>query len=462
MTFPIGFEEDVLARAMRDVAYLKKASNVLDAHHFGTKHHAWVWKQVKSVWEKYREPCTAKMLLVRAKADFPKDEDRKAYLELCSKLIKLKPATSAASLDELSKFVRFVNAQLALERSAEALEKGDIDATYSHLQRLTQRDLKPRTYTHIEWIEGFEERQNERKHRREHPEAYTSIPTGLKKLDAIITGIQLGEVGLVLGTTGKGKSVMLNNLAYEAVKRGFDTAYFGFEMPARQIAMRQDARWLQMSYRKFKDYDFMPSELREIEAKLIRMRSRFEKKLQIISMPVRSTDLNIVRAALDDLRIEKGFRPQLVLFDSADHLLPTDRAESFRLDQANVYWGVKGLAEEDGYAIWSSTQAKQEFATKTITAEGGGESYDKARIADIMISINEPRKHTRATKVADGEDDKDDEDGTCDESMITTTKGKYMELFLAKYRDGASKLTIPLDAMFEKMMITECGLEESE
>ncbi|MGW8178188.1 MAG: DnaB-like helicase C-terminal domain-containing protein [bacterium] len=456
MKFAIEFEEEVLARSIRDVMYLKKASRVLDAHHFGTKHHSWVWKQIRDIWDTYREPTTGKMLLVRAKRDFPDKDDRKPYLELCRKLLKLKPKAAASALDELSKFVRAVNAQLALEKAATALEKDKLDEVYDTMRQVGERDLKPREYTRVKWIEGFEERQAERKHRREHPEEYVSIPTGMARLDRIITGIQIGELGLVLGTTGRGKSIMLTNLAYYAVSRGYPTAYFAFEMPARQIAMRQDARWLQMPYRKFKEYDFSPSELRGIKARLDKMRPRFSDKFQIFSMPVRSADINAVRQALDDARIEDGFKPQLLLFDSADHLLPTGRSESFRLDQANVYWGCKGLAEEDGYAIWSSTQAGKEFATRTATAEAASESYDKGRIADIMVSLNEPRKHSRATKVLDEDDDEDDDE----ETMAPTARGKFMELYLAKYRDGASKLTIPLDAELEKMLISEIGPEE--
>ena len=123
MKFAIGFEEEVLARSLRDVVYLKKAARVLDAHHFGTKYHSWAWKQIRDVWDTYREPTSPKMLLVRAKRDFPSEDDRKPYLKLCRKLLKLKPKAATAALDELSRFVRMVNAQLALEKAATALEK---------------------------------------------------------------------------------------------------------------------------------------------------------------------------------------------------------------------------------------------------------------------------------------------------------------------------------------------------
>lgn len=458
MKLDIAFEEEILARALRDVTYLKRAARVLDEHHFATKAHSWVWKSIRATWDTYREPATPKLILARAARDFPDDEKRGPYLELASRLFKLKPTSASAALDELSVFVRTVNAQLALEAAAGDLERGKLDDVYAHLRKVSQRDLKPREYTQISWIEEFEKRQAERKHRREHPEEYTAIPTGLKRLDKVITGVQLGEVALVMGTTGRGKSVWLTNIAYNAVRCGWPTAYFGFEMPARQIAMRQDARWLQIAYNKFKDFNFTPSELAYVETRLKKMRKRFKSKFEIFSMPVRSADINTVRAALDDARIEKGFVPKLVILDSPDHMIPVGRAESYRIDQANIYWAVKGMAEEDGYAVWASTQAGKEFENKVATAESASESYDKARIADLIFTLNEPKKHSRATKIVDEEDDDEAED----ESKTPAAVGRYMEGFLAKYRDGASKFSIPLDAQLEKMMIMEAGLDDEK
>jgi replicative DNA helicase len=455
MKLDIDFEEQVLAKSVRDADYLKKAARICDAHHFATKQHAWFWQVVKDTWERFREVTSAKYMVAKARTDFPKEEDRAPYLELARKLYKLKPDTAGGALEQLELFVRTVNAQLALEKAAKELEKGKVDEVYDTFRGAGQRDARRTEYTHTTWIEQFEERQKERKYRREHPEEFTSIPTGFKKLDDIITGIQLGEVGLVLGTTGRGKSIMLTNLAYTAVKHGYEVAYFGFEMPARQIAMRQDARWLQMAYKKFKDYDFTTEELVFIDRRLKRMKKRFENKFHIVSMPVRSATLSTVRNALDDLRIEHKFRPKLVIMDSADHLLPEGKAESYRLDQANVYWGVKGMAEEEGYAVWSSTQAGKEYVKTLATAEAASESYDKARIADLMVSINEPFRRTRATKVVSDDDDWDEskEDGGITPEV--KTRGKYLELFLAKYRDGKSAVTVPLDAELEKMLIQE-------
>lgn len=458
MRLDASFEEDVLARALRDTTYLKRAARVLDEHMFCTRQHGWLWKSMRHVWDTYREPASVKLVLAKARADFPDEEKRAPYLELARRIFKLKPASSAAALDELSTFVRTVNAQIAMEKAAGDLERGKLDEVYDTLRQVSQRDLKPRDYTQIRWIEEFTARQDERKHRREHPEEYTSIPTGIKRLDKVMGGgLQLGELGLIMGTTGRGKSVLMTNFGHNAVRSGYPTAYFGFEMPARQIAMRQDARWLQIAYNKFKDYNFTPSELKYIAMRLKKISKRYQNMFQIFSMPVRSADVNSIRAALDDARIEHGFVPKLLLLDSPDHMNPVGKSESYRLDQANVYWAVKGMAEEDGYAVWASTQAGKEFESKIATAESASESYDKARIADTIFTLNEPKKTSRATKVVDDEDG--DEDA---EEIMPSAVGRYMEGFLAKYRDGASKFSIPLDAQLEKMLICEAGLDDEK
>jgi len=105
------------------------------------------------------------------------------------------------------------------------------------------------------------------------------------------------------------------------------------------------------------------------------------------------------------------------------------------------------MAEEDGYGIWSSCHAGREWAKAIATAEATGESYDKARIADIVCSLNTPESKTRSTKIVLEEEDEEEE--------IKATVGEYVELYLAKYRDGPSHVTIPMDAVFSKMWIKE-------
>lgn len=456
MKFDINFEETILSKCLRDQAYLRKAAPLLDAHHFGTKQHAWVWKTIKHIWDKYREKPSAKLIIMRAKHNFTKEEDLKIHLQLIYKVAKKKPKAALATLEELEKFIRAVNAQRVLEEAAKELGKERINKTWAILNKASRQDIRPRNYHTIRWIEEFEERQRERKFRAEHPEAISRIPTGFKQLDAVSDGgLEVGEFGLVLGTTGNGKSIMLCNIAYWGAAAGYPTVYFTLEMSARQIAQRLDSRWTQYYYNKFKKYDFKPSELRRITKKVKYASKKFGEKLVIVETPVRKTTINDILRILDDLNDDIGFVPKLIVIDSGDHMSSVKRYESYRLDQADVYWNLAWLADE-GYSVWSSTQAGKEYAKQIAHAEAVSEAYDKARIADLVISINTPDKKSRRTRIVLDEEGEESEEIEPEPAVL----GKYMEMFISKYRDGADKIKVPVDAQFARMYIKEIEKEK--
>lgn len=461
MKFDRDFEEDILSCCMRDTAYLKSAARLLEAHHFHSPQHAWVWKALADTWGSFRERTTLALMLAKSKRDYTDDDERKGVIELVKRIAERKPKAGMATLEELTRFVKAVDAQTTLEAGARALEKGDIDEVYEALKRLSRKNVEPRQYDHQAWIEMFDDRMADRKYRKEHPEEFPRVPTGFKRLDHILSGgLEVTEVGMVLGTTGRGKSICLANMCYSGVIHGIPSVYFSMEMPAEQIAMRHDARWLKMAYRKLKEYDFKPSELREIKEKLEKFKKKFGNMLHIISTPMRKCNVDMIYGALDDLKAQYGFRPKAIYLDSADHMSPVNqnRKDEFRLQQAAVYWDIATLADEEGFAIWTTTHAGREWAEKIAEAESASESYDKARIVDCAISLNVPKKKSRTTTVKEGDEAKDSEEG----ETVSGRKlaGSYLEMRLAKYRDGKSKVTIPIDADFARMYLEE--IDETE
>lgn len=456
-TFDGEYEDAILGQALRDHEYLKHALRLCEAHHFGTRERSWVWKVIADNWNKFGEAPTAKTFLSRSREEFKDEAKREPYLKYVTRVIRAKPTGPKGALHELEQFVKFVNAQLALEQGAEALEKGDIDAAYKALSTAGRHAIGRRKYTLVDWIEGFEERQAARKYEKEHPDEITSIKTGWSTVDGIIGGVRTGELGLVMGTTGRGKSIALNNIAHTAASRGFNTLVAGFEMPARQIAARQDSRWLGIDYKALKDWELAPSELRSIKARYEKAKKHFASRIKIASFPVRSASIMDIRALLEDLKSEHDWAPKLIILDSADHLRAIDTVkEAFRLQQSEVYWAVKALAEDEGYVIWSSVHASAQWAGVTATAEASAESYDKARIADLIISINDPEYRARVSKSkATADDDEEDDLDDDDTFEMPAPRVKMMELFLSKYRDGESNRTIPVRADFHKMLIEE-------
>lgn len=452
LKFNISFEEDILAQVLSDADYLKKATRVLDAHHFSSPQHAWVWKIANDIWKHWRELAQSELMKAKARVDYSDDDERDAQIQLLRKLYRRKPKAPRSTLEALEKFVRAVNAQIALETAAKELERGNVDAVYEGLKELSSSAARLQEYTHSPWIERFELRQRDRLFRRLHPEQFTRVPTGFKRLDALIEGLEVGELGLVVALTSVGKSIMLANLCYHAVRTQHPSVYFTLEMPERQISQRFDSRWLGIPYKKFKMFDFSRDELESIERRLERIKPKFNNMLHVVQLPMRKANMDTIRDALEDLRTEHNFTPKAIFIDSADHLRGVGRFENYRLEQSEVYWDCAALALE-GYGVWSSTQARKDTKKQIVDAEDTSESYDKARIADVILSLNIPKQETRSTKViSDGDDDAEQE---AIDTNPRRVKGKYLKLFLAKYRDGESKVTIPLDAEFDRILIRE-------
>jgi replicative DNA helicase len=462
--FDIEFENDILARSIRDESYLKKSSWLCAAHHFSTPEHGWVCEVIMDTWKKFGERANGRIFASRAREDFPDEDKRRTRLELVAKLLKRKPEGSKAALEELSKFVRATTLQIALEASADALEKGKLEDAEAALQKATRVNIGERDYSLVKWHEEFDERQAARRHEKEHPEEHKCIPTGIKRLDKyLVGGVRRGELALALGTTGRGKSIFLSNVVDSAVMHGYSAVYFALEMPARQVAMRHDALRTRMRYDQFKGYNFKPSELREIEVAMHRVRKRFKNKFRIISMPVRSADIRKLKAALQDLYDDEGFIPDLIALDSGDHVKPmAAMKEDIRVQHAEVYWGLKQWAEEEGKVLWSTTHAGRDWAWQIATAEATSESYDKARISDLIVSLNDPESRPgwgrKGRAVVSDEEEEEEETST----YTAPTSSKRLHMYIAKYRDGTSRTRIELDADFSRMLIEETDREERD
>jgi len=449
--FSIEFEEEVLASCLAVQEYLAQAAPVLRSHHFATKHHAWIWGAIEEAWER-KELVHGKALIKKCKREFS-PEDGKPYLELYRKLLKLKPKSPKTALKELTEFVRYVMLQAAMEDAVKDLKGGKVDEAYGKVGEVIRSSPAEREYETIEWVDEFEARQAERKHRRDHPELYPIIPTGFPTIDRAIRGIQMPEIGIVMGTTGKGKSIFLNRLGWAAAKRGYGVLHVPVEMPGEQVAQRYDTIFMNRKYDDFKFYDFKDEDLAVMKRRLEKNRKRFKNMLTIAKMPLKRVDADMVARCIQAER-EAGKDIKLIILDSADHFKPRRSYREKRVEHAEVYWEVKCMADELGVAVWTSTHAGREWASKIATAEASAESYDKSRIVDIIFTLNEPEEKSRSKTVVvsyGAEDEpEDDEDGA--EDGIKTPR---LQLFVAKYRDGKSKFTVELEYDFARMMIRE-------
>jgi hypothetical protein len=148
--------------------------------------------------------------------------------------------------------------------------------------------------------------------------------------------------------------------------------------------------------------------------------------LKVIHAPIETVTAADIEGLLKTIQIREGWIPDMIIYDSGDHLLPSKHQESFRLGVKRVYTDIKRQTEIRDIPIICTTHAKASARGTRLRQESFSESYDKARLSDIVITISQTQEQ---------EDD------------------RQAELWLDKNRDEEGKIGILVDLLFRIMTI---------
>jgi len=435
--FDVDLERSVLARCLEDPTFLRETVEVAAHHDFSTKPHAWVFAHLSRHYRKRREVMSGRSLVARLRAEIKDSDTRGLHAKAIREIVDTKPVDAGAALDLLRDFVRFQRMHSTTVTVVEKLEKGDLDGAEAEFARQSRERVGRVRYDSLDWYGSFDERVADTL--REIKEGKRlRIRTGIRSLDRIILGQHIGELGMILATTGKGKTILLLNFTVAAVLQGFGGIFFALEMPARQIARRLDSRILKVPYTHLRQMKFSHSDWVEIEGMISRRESTFKDKIQIVSVPVSKCTTSLLESIIEERRAD-GHPVDFVMFDSLDHVKSDVRRryEQKRHEASDVYWWAKGLAmgseSTPGFASWTTCHAGREWRYRIATPEATSESYDKSRIVDVALSVNQTRAEEKA-------------------GILTG--------YLAKYRDGPSWVRIPMSTNYQLMTYRE--LRESE
>jgi len=439
--FDLDFQISQLALAFRDFTHLSRLFMVVGPDDFSDPKLRWFARKMKDISEVSGKPSVGRLMTL-VEREVKDEDDQAEYLALLEKIATATTDEVRSDFETLTEYAQFKSLEKAMLIGADKLDKWDVAAAKAELTKGILATPDFGAYLEVDWFGDFEERMKRRKHRKDHPEEYIAIKHGISALDKITGGLRDGELGLVVAPTGRGKSIFLVHLAFMAVLQGYNVLFLTLEMPTEQVASRFDSRFLRMPYDALKNYDLGEADLESIWKSYHSKKEDYTGRLKIVEVPIRGGNIMIAREIIAR-RKALGIPTHAVFFDSGDHLNPVVHYKDFRLQQSAVYWDMKALAGT-GCAVWSSTHSKQEFVAKRddkgrvkrrkwmLGEDSAGESHDKSRIADMIVTLNES--------------------GYPDGSTA----------FLAKYRDGASRIPIRLSTSFEIMMYKEMSDAEHE
>ena len=220
--------------------------------------------------------------------------------------------------------------------------------------------------------------------------ARNAIPTGFPQLDKkeiFQGGAGAGELCVVIGNTGSGKSHFLINKGAVALRLGKNVLHYTFELSETAIGIRYDSNLCDMDSNTVID---------EKDSVLEKYKDMKLGKLIIKEFPTGTATIYTLRAHIERLAT-KGFRPDMIIIDYADIMRSTRQYDSLRHELKLIYEELRGLATELKIPVWTASQSNKEGAdSDVIDLTNMSEAYGKAMTADIIVSISR-RSHEKAT-----------------------------------------------------------------
>jgi KaiC/GvpD/RAD55 family RecA-like ATPase len=327
-------------------------------------------------------------------------------------------------MNEFERFSRHKGLERAILKSADLLENGDYGPVEQMIKQAVQISLSRDMGT--DYFENPRERLNKLKDG--NGQISTGWPTVDKKLYG---GFNRGELNIFCAGSGGGKSLFLANLGVNWALAGLNVLYLSFELSEGLVSMRLDSMTTGITTREiFRSIDEV-----ELKVKMLQKRSG---NLQVKYLPS-GKNCNDIRAYLKEYQVKKGVKPDVLLIDYLDLMMPLNAKVSpsdLFVKDKYVSEEIRNLAMETQCVTVTASQlnrsAVEEIEFDHSHISGG---LSKIMTADNVIGIFT----SRAMK----------------------ERGRYQIQFMKTRSSSGVGQKVDLDFNLETLRITDLG-EESE
>jgi replicative DNA helicase len=362
----------VISSLLTHKEFLQNINDVLSDEYFSNPAHKWVINQIIQYYENYHTTISMDILKV---------EMKKMDNEVLKVSVKeqLREAYKADIEDleyvqlEFSTFCKNQQLKKALLSSVDLLKAGDYDS----IKYMIESAMKAGQDKNI----GHEyKKDTESRYREDHR---TIVPTPWDQINELIQGgLGNGDLGLIFGNPGGGKSWTLVALGGHAVKMGYNVIHYTLELSESYTGRRYDAFFTGTSV------DQLEKHKGEVEA----LTADLPGELIIREYPMGKTTINTIESHIKKV-IDLGIQPDLILIDYIDLLSTRKRNVDRKGEIDDIYTSTKGLARELNIPIWSVSQVNRAGAKDDIIeGDKAAGSYDKMMITDLSLSLSRKKE----------------------------------------------------------------------
>ena len=369
-----GFQLKVLGSLLTDKTFLLNVRDVLKEDYFDADSHKWIIGEILEYFDKYHTTITMDVL----KVELQKLDNEVLVVALKEELRN----SYAATKDDLEyiqeEFLGFCKNQEmkhAILSSADLLKDGDFDGIRNMVEKAMRAGMDKNM--------GHEYNKDIESRYRENYRPTVPTPWPLMN-DGIQGGWGPGDLVIVFGNPGGGKSWTMVAAAAHAVKMGFNVNFYTLELGEDYVGKRFDC------YLTGYSIDEVNKHRPEVE-KIVK---NLKGKLIVKEYPPKGATVNTIKSHIQKC-IDMDHKPDMVIIDYVDYLrAPSKGKFAERKDEIDdVFIATKGLAKEFQIPVLTPSQVNRMGAKDSvIEGDKAAGSYDKMMVADICLSLSRQKE----------------------------------------------------------------------
>jgi replicative DNA helicase len=367
-----SFQMKVISSLLTHKEFLQNINDVLSDEYFSNPAHKWVINEIIKYYEKYHTTISLDILKVEMKK-LDNEVLKVSVKEQLREAYKADIDDLAYVQEEFSTFCKNQQLKKALLNSVDLLKAGDYDS----IKYMIESAMKAGQDKNI----GHEyKRDVESRYREDHRKI---VPTPWSEINELVQGgLGNGDLGLIFGNPGGGKSWTLVALGGFAVQMGYNVIHYTLELSEAYTGRRYDAFFTGTPV----------DQLEKHKGDVEKSTSDLPGELIIREFPMGKTTISTIESHIQKVR-DLGIEPDLIIIDYIDLLSTRKRNVDRKGEIDDIYTSTKGLARELNLPIWSVSQVNRAGAKDdVIEGDKAAGSYDKMMITDLSMSLSRKKE----------------------------------------------------------------------
>jgi replicative DNA helicase len=380
-------EQIILKNLIHNEEFTRKVLPFIKADYFSDQTEKLVFKEVFEFVNKYKNPPTHEALVINITEKSNLTEPQvKESIELLKEIEVTKDDKVELQwlTEQTEKFCQDKAIYNAIMESVSILDEKNSKKSKGEIPQLLADALGVSFDSNVghDYMQDFNERYDFY-HRVE-----TRVRFDLDIFNKITKGgLPIKTLNIALAGTGVGKSLFMCHVAAGCISQGHNVLYITLEMAEEKIAERIDANLLNI------DLNELQSVSRDdYERKFEALKSKTHGKLIIKEYPTASASALHFRALLNELRLKKNFKPDIIFIDylnicSSARIKPGGNVNSYTYIKS-IAEELRGLAVEFALPVVSATQTTRSgYSNSDPGLEDTSESFGLPATADFMFAL---------------------------------------------------------------------------